>query len=157
MWAACFGERELRVAPWLALVPLFLLIARLPERGATWEAFRLGFAHGFATWLLGVWWIAPTLTTYGQLGTALGIAGLVLLAAYLGLFHAVFAALAARARSSSWVWTALGWAGLWTVLEVVRGWLITGFPWNLAAYAWVGVALLVVGQVAKRGQRWFSG
>jgi apolipoprotein N-acyltransferase len=139
LWAACFGERELRVATWLALVPLFLLIARLPERGAGWEAFRLGFAHGFATWLLGVWWIAPTLTTYGQLGTALGIAGLVLLAAYLGLFHAVFAVLAARARPASWALTAIGWAGLWTVLEVVRGWLITGFPWNLAAYAWVGM------------------
>jgi apolipoprotein N-acyltransferase len=139
LWAACFGERELRVAPWLALVPFLLLIARLPEHGAGWAAFRLGFAHGFASWLLGVWWIAPTLDTYGQLGVALGVGGLVLLAAYLGLFHAAFAVLAARARSASWAWTALGWAALWTALEALRGWLVTGFPWNLAAYAWVGM------------------
>ncbi len=127
-------------APWVALAPFLLLIARVPAGpGAARAAAALGLAHGFGAWALGVWWIAPTLSTYGQLGDFLGGVGVVLLAAYLGLYHAAFAALAVRARAASWAWTITAWAALWTALELVRGVLLTGFPWNLAAYAWTAM------------------
>lgn len=135
LWAACFGKREFLVAPWLALAPFLYLLDRGPGWRAAW---KLGFAHGLGTWLAGVWWIAPTLSTYGQIGGFLGALGLAIVAAIMALYPAAFAVLAARARRG-WAWTMVGWAGLWTVLEVLRGLLLTGFPWNLAAYAWAGM------------------
>ncbi len=128
VWGLCHGERELGLAPWAALVPLFLLLGQ-PRPG------RLGFLHGLATWLVGVWWIAPTLRAYGGLPRAGAWLLLLALAAYLALFHAAFAALGARLwrRGGGAAW--LGLPALWVALEWIRAWLLTGFPWNLAAYA----------------------
>jgi apolipoprotein N-acyltransferase len=135
LWAGCFGRQGYLIAPWLALAPFLYLLDRGPGwRAASW----LGFAHGLGTWLLGVWWIAPTLSTYGQIGGFLGVVGLLLLAAYLALYHALFALLAVRMRGG-WLRTMSGWAGLWVALELLRGVVITGFPWNLAGYAFAGV------------------
>lgn len=140
LWAACFGKQEMAIAPWIALAPFLYLIARLPAGPrARRRAAMLGFAHGLGAWTLGIWWIAPTLDTFGQIGGFLAVLGLLLVAAYLALFHVVFAVLAERMRSAGWAWTTAGWAAAWTVLEFLRGWLLTGFPWNVAAYAWAGM------------------
>ena len=135
LWAACFGQREFVVAPCLALVPFLYLL----ERGPGWRAaLRLGFAHGLGTWLVGVWWIAPTLDTYGQLGGLLGGLGLIIVASLMALYHAAFALLAARLRQG-WLRPLVGWPAAWVGLEFLRGLVFTGFPWNLAGYAWVAV------------------
>jgi len=132
LWAAQFEPRAYVIAPWIALVPLLLLMS---SPRPAW----FGFVHGLVYWLASTPWIASTLETYGQLPAWLSWALLGLLAAYLGLFHAAFAGIGAR------LWRRGGWAALvglpalWVVLELLRGWLISGFPWNLAAYAWVDV------------------
>ncbi|HET9765717.1 MAG TPA: apolipoprotein N-acyltransferase [Thermoanaerobaculia bacterium] len=132
LWAAQFEPRAYVVAPWIALVPLLLLM------GAPRPAW-LGFVHGLVYWLASIPWIASTLETYGQLPRWLSWALLGLLAAYLGLFHAAFAGIGARLwRRGGWM-ALVGLPALWVVLELLRGWLISGFPWNIAAYAWVDV------------------
>jgi len=129
VWGLCFGRSQLLVAPWLALVPFLVLSAN------TARPWRIGWLHGFATWCAALPWIVPTLTTYGSLHWTLALLALVLLAAYLGLFHALFGGLAAR------LWRRGGWrilAGipaLWVALEWLRAHALSGFPWNLAAYA----------------------
>jgi hypothetical protein len=60
------------------------------------------------------------------------------LAAYLGAYHLAFVRL-----GRSW-WRRGGAAllalpALWCVLEVLRSWLLSGFPWNLAGAAWIAV------------------
>lgn len=133
LWAFPFAARPAPVAAWLALAPLFLLIDRA---GSGRAAFRLGWLHGVGFWLASVYWIAPTLRTFG--GISWPVAGIlvVALAAYLGLFTAFFA-LAGRRLWKAGGWPAwLGLPALWVVLEGLRGWLFSGFPWNLAAYAW---------------------
>ncbi|MEO7793186.1 MAG: apolipoprotein N-acyltransferase [Thermoanaerobaculia bacterium] len=132
LWGLCFSVR-----PWLplclvGLVPLFLL---LQER----RAWLLGWLHGASTWTVAMFWLVDTLTTYGQLEGWL--AGLLLLGlgAFLGLYHAAFAALGSRLwrREDAIAFAAL--PALWVVLEVLRGVLFSGFPWNLAAYAWIAL------------------
>lgn len=125
----CFGIR-----PWLplclvGLVPLFLL---LPLR----SAWLLGWLHGTATWAVAMFWLVETLTTYGQLEGWLSGLLLLGLAAVLGLYHAAFAALGSRLWRRGGALALAALPALWVVLEVLRGLLITGFPWNLAAYAW---------------------
>lgn len=129
LWAMCFQRVPLTWASWLALAPLILL-ARHP-RGAA-----LSGLFGLAYWLVAIWWIAPTLQVFGGLPAALSWCLLAVLAAYLALYTLAFGWLTRR------LWRRGGWALLlgapaaWVVLEWLRGWLLTGFPWNLAAYAW---------------------
>jgi apolipoprotein N-acyltransferase len=99
----------------------------------------VGWVHGYAAWMTGLYWIVPTLQTYGGMPVALGVALTALLAAYLGLFHAVFAWLGAPVwRRCGWI-RLLGLPALWAGLEWLRTYLGGGFPWNLAGYAWVDV------------------
>ncbi|HYH46240.1 MAG TPA: apolipoprotein N-acyltransferase [Thermoanaerobaculia bacterium] len=136
LWAWQFEATAYRLAPWLALAPLILLMGR---RRAGW----LGFLHGFVCWLVALSWIPPTLVTYGGLALPLAWALFSLLAAYLGLYHAAFAALGARVwRQSgrrSGLLPFLALPALWVTLEWLRTYALGGFPWNLAAYSWVDV------------------
>ena len=132
LWALCFGRHSLPVASFLALAPLVVLMrARRPG----W----LGWLHGFVYWMTALWWIPPTLVTYGRMPFPAAVPLVGLLAAYLSLFHAAFAGLGA------WIWRRGGllpWVGLpalWVALEWLRTYLGGGFPWNLAAYAWTDV------------------
>lgn len=137
LWAGAFGIEPQVVAPWLALVPLLLLlgVGRVRTAGA------LGWVHGTVFWLVSIPWIAPTLETFGHLPSWLALLLLLALALYLGLYTALFAA------GGALVWRRLPWPvalltlpALWVALEWVRGWMFTGFPWNLAGYAWTDVA-----------------
>ena len=132
LWGLCFGRASLPVASWLALAPLILMLA-WPRPG------RLGWVHGLASWMTGLYWIVPTLHTYGGMPLALGVVLTGVLAAYLALFHAVFAWLGAPVWRRWKFWSLLALPALWVALEWLRTYLGGGFPWNLAAYAWVDV------------------
>jgi apolipoprotein N-acyltransferase len=131
-WGLCFGRQAVTVAPWIALVPLFLVLGAGGRRAA-W----LAYGHGVAFWLTSMSWIAPTLETYGQLPSWLATLMLLLLGLYQGAFTALFGWLGAPLwRRGGW----MAWAGLpalWVAVEWLRAHqLMRGFPWNLAAYAW---------------------
>lgn len=159
VWGLQFGEHGYVAAPWLALAPLFLLL------GGPRPAF-LGFLHGLAAWLTAIPWITPTLVTFGKIPVPLAVLGLVLLCAYLGAFHALFAALGARVwrllaperrgSAASLVAVLLGLPALWISLEWIREWFLSGFPWNLTAYSWIEVpgALAAASWVGAWGLGW---
>ena len=133
-WSLCFGRETSLWLPWLALVPLVLLV----DRGAAgpWRAALWGWLHGTVVWLGSAYWIAATIETYGGLPGPLSVALLVLMALYLGLDHGIFVFFGCR------IWrrggAAVLWAlpALWVALEWWRGFFFGRFPWNLAAYAW---------------------
>jgi apolipoprotein N-acyltransferase len=133
LWGLCFGREPLLVASWLALAPLPLLFSAR-------RAGLLGFLHGLAAWWVGLYWIVPTLETYGGMPLPMGIASTSILIAYLALYHAAFAWLGAKIwRRGGVALTLVALPALWVALEWLRTYLGGGFPWNLAAYAWVDV------------------
>jgi apolipoprotein N-acyltransferase len=132
VWGLCFGREAVTLASWMALVPLFLVLG---ARGR--QAIWLGYAHGVAFWLTSMSWIAPTMETYGQLPSWLAVVMWILLGLYLGTFSGIFGWLGAPLwRRGGWVaW--VGLPALWVAVEWLRAhYLMNGFPWNLAAYAW---------------------
>jgi apolipoprotein N-acyltransferase len=134
LWALQFGREPALVTPWLALAPLLVLFSTTRASG------RLAFVFGFAAWMTGLFWIVPTLVTYGGISTPLAIPLTGLLAAYLAGFDAVFGWLGGKAWRR-WPWLRLlVLPSLWVALEWLRTYLFGGFPWNLAAYSWVDVA-----------------
>ncbi len=136
LWATAFGVHAQVIAPWISLAPLFLLFSGRGSR----SAFGLGWLHGTAFWVVSIPWVAPTLTTYGGLAPWLAVVLLVALALYLGLYTALFAAVGAPLWRRLGLLALVALPALWVTLEWIRGWLFSGFPWNLAGYAWTEVA-----------------
>ena len=101
-------------------------------------AFALGWWFGLGHFTSGLYWIANAFTVDGDRFiwfipfAALGLPAI--LAIYSGMALAATTALRLEG-----VPRVLAFALLWTTAEWLRGHLFTGFPWNLAAYAWAEV------------------
>ncbi len=97
-------------------------------------AFVAGWWFGFTHSIVGNYWIANALLTdaerFGWMIPPV-VGGL---AAVLALFPAA-GALAARFGRSG-VERVLVLAVAWTALEWLRGWVFSGYPWNLIGYSW---------------------
>ncbi|MCZ6507149.1 MAG: apolipoprotein N-acyltransferase, partial [Acidobacteria bacterium] len=132
-WALCFADRGLLLGPWVALAPL---VALLGSKRPTWYAF----VHGTAFWGASLYWIPATVVTFGRVPWALGILGLVLLASFISLlFWVPFGYLGQRLWAAGRWRRYAGLPALWVALEWLREYILSGFPWNLAAYALVEV------------------
>ncbi|MDX1502767.1 MAG: apolipoprotein N-acyltransferase [Thermoanaerobaculia bacterium] len=129
LWALCFQRRPLSLASWLALAPLFPLLAHR-------RAGRLVWLHGVAFWVGSIPWIASTVREYGGLPEAASWLVLLGLAGVLALFQLPFGLLGPRLWRGSGPAAPFTLAALWTALEWARAHLLTGFPWNLAGTAW---------------------
>jgi apolipoprotein N-acyltransferase len=136
----------------LALVAGFLLTAAFPRTGwfllanlayvpllmalrdvSTWDGFRLGLIAGLVHALSLLYWIAHTITTYGHVHIAVAVGILMLLATYIALYTAAFAALAVYAVRHPRLMP-LVLPTILVVLEYLRGHLLTGFPWGLLGH-----------------------
>ncbi len=119
---------------WLAFVALVPLLVALEQ--ASWRgAGILGFLAGAVFWLITIPWVAPTIVRYGGVPWPLAALTLAALAGYLALYTAAFCALLARSRPSSAAGYVVVAASLWVALELLRTYLLTGFPWNLLGYS----------------------
>jgi len=127
---AAFPRTDWAWIAWVALVPL-LLAVRGKSPG---EAFQLGIVCGLIHYLGALYWIAYVVGHYGGLPLIPAGAILFLLCAYLALYPAVFAVLAARwcRRPLSWL---VGLPAAWVALEFLRTFAVTGFPWAVLGYS----------------------
>jgi len=111
-------------------------------RGAWRGGFWRGWLFGLG-WLAGTfWWLFISMHTYGGMAAPLAVAAVLALALALALYYAlaaaVFAALAGGPLPERQpALCALGFAALWTLAELLRGTLFTGFPWGAGGYAHV--------------------
>jgi apolipoprotein N-acyltransferase len=133
LWACCFGRQPFSLSSWIVLAPLLLLLSS-PQAG------RLAFVHGFVFWVVALAWIPQTLVTFGKIPLPGAIPLTGLLAAFLAGFQAVFGWLGGPIWRRWPVARLALLPALWVALEWLRTFLFGGFPWNLAAYAWVDVA-----------------
>ncbi len=125
-----FPKTSLDWLAWIALVPLLTALKDVSAK----ESFRLGFIAGIAHYLTLTYWLVYTMKTYGQLPLYLCIPLLFLLAAYLGLYVAVFSALLNRICAAP----ALCFPMipiLWVAGEYLRTFVFSGFPWELLGYS----------------------
>lgn len=122
---------------WIALAPLFWGCERLsPKKSA-----RFGFFGGMVYYTLLIYWVVISLGTYGHLPWWLCGVALLLLAAYMSLYLAVFcAAVSMCMKFISPIWIA---PALWVALDFIRGKLFSGFPWQDLGYSQFNSPLLI--------------
>lgn len=119
--------------PILILAVLFGLLREASPR----RAFVAGGAYGLGFFLAGVSWIHVSLATYGAMPPLLAALATLLFCALVALFPAVALGLAAKLTAPGWRRLAYGLPACWLLLEWLRGWLLTGFPWLSLGYSQV--------------------
>ena len=175
--AAAFPPFGVGNLAWVALIPLLLVLMHEGKPGSSGDrpsgliplacAFRLGFAGGLVFWLITMSWMLRLFET-SPAPAILIVVGWVLLSAYCALYMGFFAMSVVWVgrlvgKEKLWQTALLSWLipVLWVGGEVVRSYLITGFPWNLLGMSqyrnvvliqcaqWVGVpgisALVMLG------------
>jgi apolipoprotein N-acyltransferase len=131
----------------LAVVSIAGFYQLLPaERRGT---FRTGWFYGLGLLGFGVFWIRISLNEFGNMPAPVANALMLLLVAALALFYALAGWLVSRLRPPVdgprwWVGPLLTLPSVWVLLEWVRSWLFTGFPWLYAGNGQIN-ALPVLG------------
>ena len=128
--------------PLAVLLPatLFTLWLRVSPVRALWR----GWLFGAGMFGAGVYWIYISIHQYGNAGVALAavltagfIAGMALFPAVAGWLVNRFFPVAETLR------LVLVMPAVWTLVEWVRGWFLTGFPWLDLGYSQAGTPLAV--------------
>jgi apolipoprotein N-acyltransferase len=126
-----FPNFNLEIIAWGALTPLFWsLRGKSPAQAAL-----LGFVAGFSFFTGLLPWIYNVLSQYGHLPAAVSIFFLLLLTAYLALYFSAFAFALRWAQGRMEIPETLLAPPLWVSLEYIRGFLFSGFPWELLGYS----------------------
>ena len=126
------------------VVALAVLLGLLVGRGPR-EGLLIGWAFGIGLLGVGVFWIRISLDEFGNMGTWLAHALTLLFILAMALYHGLLGALTAwlcpprpaptedpaapRPATRDWAGPLLAFPALWVLLEWLRGWFLTGFPW----------------------------
>jgi len=130
----------------VALMPLLWAAQRLPDAG---RSGCMGMFFGLLFHLSLFYWINGVMERYGGLHSAAACCVLLLLAvcmaAYTGMFCAIFNRLTSRPESGRGlsVTILLTAPAAWVGMDVARGWLFTGLPWMDLGYGLSGQPLLI--------------
>jgi apolipoprotein N-acyltransferase len=135
------GGRVLDLGPWLGWLGPALLVLGLegvtPKRGAA-----LGFLASWVAHSAILHWIYVVTVVYGHAPVVVGVLAPLALALYIAAFGAALGA------GIAWLGRAgppspFAVAALWAVLDHLRTFVLTGFPWALLGYAQHGNPVLV--------------
>jgi apolipoprotein N-acyltransferase len=113
-----FPPFKFAVIAWVCLVPLLFVVRRSTRGGSFWYSYLTGavFFGGLMYWLLNV-----------------SIPGTIILILLLSVFFGLFGVVANMIFKYSAEILILPF--IWAVLEYIRSYLFTGFPWGLLAYS----------------------
>lgn len=131
MLVFAFAPFKAPLVAWIAFVPLFLALeGERPGRG-----FSLGWMSGFVFFIGTVYWVVHSMYFFGGVPLKVSLGAMVLLAAYLSLFPALFGMFFCLMEPYGKLTRFLLIPSVWVALEYLRGRLFTGFPWVLLGYS----------------------
>ena len=122
----------------LCIAVLFRLLDGVSVRRAAWR----GFLFGAAEFACGIHWLYISVHEVSGAPIWLTLLLLAALVAVMAVYSALACALgiwlAPRAGAARWL---LALPACWTLLEWLRGWFLTGFPWLSLGYSQIGSPL----------------
>ena len=121
---------------WLAAFAFAIILFMWLLNGAEklLSAIGIGFCFGFGLFAWGLLWVNNALLLYAQSLAFLALPFTVGIGIWGGIFIAIAAGVAYLLPQG--ISRILAFAAMWALMEWVRSWFLTGFPWNLTASVW---------------------
>jgi apolipoprotein N-acyltransferase len=135
--AAALAHPPFGILP--GLIGYGLLLATVDRAGGAHplrSAFWRGFVAGTAYFAIGCWWVAEAFFVDAAEQGWMAPIAVMLLAAGLGLFWGLGGLLYRALRPNNPILKVLAFAGALSLLEWLRGHVLTGFAWNLPGETW---------------------
>ena len=120
----------------LAPFGLAVLFVMLSETGKA-RPILTAFFYGLGFFGAGVSWVYVSLHDYGGMSAPLALLATFLFCALLALFPALAGGVKYRRKAGLAVQFLIWLPAAWTLLEWLRGWILTGFPWLAMGYSQV--------------------
>ncbi|MBA4349273.1 MAG: apolipoprotein N-acyltransferase [Thermodesulfovibrio sp.] len=126
-----FPEKDFYLLAWIALAPLLIALYDTGKK----ESFIAGLLTGIVYFFGTTYWIYHSLYRYGSIHLIPSMLIVFLLCLYLSLYPALFS-FAYSVLIKKTTLPALFIAPvLWTTLEFIRSYALTGFPWSSLGYS----------------------
>ncbi len=146
--ALCFAPGPLPawLLPFAQIASLAVLFAVTISAQSLQRAAGYAILFGCAQFGLGVYWLSISMHQYGGMPLVLALAALLLFAVAMSLYGALACAIGwwlnrgynhVRQPALGQLITVMAWASAWVLLELLRGYLFTGFTWLVGGYAHV--------------------
>jgi apolipoprotein N-acyltransferase len=129
--ALSFPSFNLFLFAWIALAPLLVLVY---DRKSG-EAFKAGLLFGMVYFFGTIYWIYYSLHHYGSISLVPSLIMVLLLSVYLSFYPAIFCSLFSAIMKKSDMPALFVAPVLWTSLEFVRSYALSGFPWSTLGYS----------------------
>lgn len=122
------------------LWPALSILVVLTVTAQSWRsAFLYGWLFGVGWFGFGLYWVGHAFLVEAEVYGYLAPFAVIGLAAGMAIYHGLAAAtlrwFSGKALAHP-VFVPVAFAALWTLGEWVRGWFLTGFPWNPLASIW---------------------
>ena len=117
----------------LSVSLLFYLASKIEAR----KAALLLFLFGFFLYCFGLYWLYISIHIVSGAPKILALILIAILSAYLSVFYSIFGFIFAKLHKkirNEWLSFLFIAPSLWTLLEIIRGYLLTGFPWFSLGY-----------------------
>jgi apolipoprotein N-acyltransferase len=118
----------------LALLSVMLFWYSLNQSQSNKHATLVGFAYGLGYFGVGVSWVFVSMVDHGSTHWLLATVLTSFFCGGLALLYALFAGVFFRIKPHH-QYPSLLFIGLWLSLDLLRGWILTGFPWLYLGYA----------------------
>ena len=116
---------------------LLLIVFKLKEKKFKFNFFFIvGWLFGFGYFLSNIYWIVYSLT-YDEIYKNIILFALILIPSFLAIFYGLLILLLFKVNIKKIFTTLLIFSLLFSILEYIRGSILSGFPWNLISYSWV--------------------
>lgn len=136
--ALAFAPTSVALLAFLCPAALFVLWQGVTPREAAWR----GFLYTAGTFLAGTYWLYHSIHLVGQAPIWIALflmLGLVaIMASYTAAIGYVIARWAPPTGALRWLFVL---PALWVLVEWVRGWFLSGFPWLALGYSQLGTPL----------------
>ncbi len=126
-----FPMFDMYLLAWVAFVPLLLSLWKKTPG----EAFQRGFIFGLVYFFGTLYWIYHSINFYGGFSFTTSLAIVLLLCCYMSIYPAIFAYFFSSFIKKTHLPALLIGPVLWVVLEFVRSYAFTGFPWSSIGYS----------------------
>ncbi|MCS7281107.1 MAG: apolipoprotein N-acyltransferase [Desulfobacterota bacterium] len=116
---------------YFCLVPLFYSM----RRDGSKADFFFGLKSGIVAYIGLLYWVVIAMTKYGGINLLSSMACMLLLSTYLALYVGAFTYISSLTESVLRIPVYFSAPFFWTLLEYLRTYMLTGFPWSLLAYS----------------------